>query len=289
MLSFGNIVVLSIGAVALLLWLALYVIGNKHAAMFEAITDKEYPLREVYFVGFAFLEKTHYQYRGKANRQLKKELEILYEPKFADYYLRVVRSQQVTIAATVFVLAFIVYGLVNSIAVLMIFIVFSGLAYYYFGTTTRKKIEKRSDAILSDFSEVISKLTLMVNAGMILKEAWAQIAETGDGVIYIEMRRTVDEMNNGVAEVDALYRFGTRCVESEVKKFVSTIIQGLQKGNAELSAMLIAQSDEVWNMKKQMIERQSAKSAAKLIIPMGIMFIGILIMVIVPIFTNLGV
>ena len=60
------------------------------------------------------------------------------------------------------------------------------------------------------------------------------------------------------------------------------------KGNDELVIMLQNQSSEVWNAKKQDVRRQGEKASSKLLIPMLFMFVGILIMVIVPIFSNLG-
>mgnify|MGYP003299996078 CR=1 FL=1 len=53
----------------------------------------------------------------------------------------------------------------------------------------------------------VSKLALLTNAGMILREAWQEVAQGGEGTIYKEMRLAVDEMNNGVADIDAIYNF----------------------------------------------------------------------------------
>ena len=135
----------------------------------------------------------------------------------------------------------------------------------------------------------MSKLALLTNAGLILKEAWEVIAFEGEGVIYSEMQRAVEEMKNGVSDVDAIYSFGTRCMLPEIKKFTSTILQGITKGNRELSMMLQEQSKEVWQMKKQLVRREGEKASSKLLIPICIMFVGVLIMILVPIFTNLGV
>lgn len=57
-------------------------------------------------------------------------------------------------------------------------------------------------------------------------------------------------MNNGMSEVEAFHSFGTRCVLADVKKAVSTMIQGMEKGNKELVKMLKEQSAESWNIKK---------------------------------------
>lgn len=95
-------------------------------------------------------------------------------------------------------------------------------------------------------------------------------------------------MNNGMSEVEAFHSFGTRCVLADVKKAVSTMIQGMEKGNKELVKMLKEQSAESWNIKKNITMREGEKASGKLLIPMMIMFIGILIMVLIPIFTNIG-
>ena len=124
---------------------------------------------------------------------------------------------------------------------------------------------------------------------MILREAWEVTANAGEGIFYEEMQTAVAEMKNGVSEMEAIRRFGIRCMMPEIKKFSATVIQGIQKGNSELSSMLQAQSAEVWNLRKQNVRRQGEKAASKLMIPIFMMFFGILIMVIIPIFSNIGV
>ena len=67
------------------------------------------------------------------------------------------------------------------------------------------------------------------------------------------------------------------------------MIQGMEKGNKELVKMLSEQSQESWNLKKNIAMRDGEKASSKLLIPMMIMFAGILIMVLIPIFANIGV
>lgn len=277
------------GAVSLLVWIFFYIKGLKYNSMFDVLVEKDYPFKEIYGMGYAVLEMIRYGYKSKGDRKMRQQLDVLYGDKYSEYYLRVIHSQQITIAMTVFVLSFAFYGLSSEIMGLVVGFLFTGLSYYYFGTVTKKKIMKRSDELLNDFSEVVSKLALLTNAGMILKEAWQEVAYAGEGTIYTEMKKSIEEMNNGVSEVDAIYNFGTRCIIPEVKKFTSTIIQGLTKGNKELTAMLQEQSKETWRLKKQLVRRAGEKAASKLLIPICVMFVGILIMILVPIFTNLGV
>lgn len=288
MLEIKDYIVFGIGAVLLGIWLVLFFTGLKYASLFDALTEKEFPLKEIYFVGYAALELVHYSYKSKHDRKLRKELSVLFGEKYAEYYLRVIHAQEITMSLTLAILGFALYGVADDIAVLVVLLIFAGLSYYYFGTLTEKRILKRSEEMLRDFSNVVSKLALLTNAGMILREAWTEIAFSGETTIYREMQTSVEEMNNGISEIDAIFRFGKRCIIPEIKKFSSTIVQGLVKGNNELALMLQAQSREVWMLKKQDIHRQGEKAASRLLIPVVIMFVGILIMVIVPIFTNLG-
>lgn len=288
MLGTVDWVIYGIGLVLLLVWIVLFFMGMKHSSFFDALDEKEYPFKEVFFVGYAVVNIIKYRFKSKSDIKLRKELGILYGEKYADYYLRVIMSQKITMGLTVACLIAPVYGIANDKIVAIVMAAFALVAYYYFGTTTSKKIETRSEEMLNDFSNVVSKLALLTNAGMIMREAWEEVAYTGDSTLYIEMQKAVDQMNNGMSEIDALYGFGTRCIIPEIKKFTSTIIQGMVKGNSELISMLQQQSSEVWMLKKQNVRRQGEKAASKLLIPIMIMFVGILVMIIVPIFGTMG-
>lgn len=284
-----DIVMMAAGAIFLVIWLGLYLNGLKHNAMFEVLDEGDYPLKEIYGLGYGVLELIRYDFKKKGDRKLRQQLDILYGEKYCEYYLRVIRAQQVTFLVTVFTLAFAMHGLTQEPAAVAIVMLFAFVAFYYYGTSAEKRIQERSDALLKDFSEVVSKLALLTNAGMIMREAWQEVAEGGEGVIYDEMRLVVVDMSNGVSEIDAFYNFGMRCVIPEIKKFTSTIIQGMTKGNSELVIMLQEQSKEVWQLKQTLVRREGEQAATKLLFPMMIMFVGILIMIVVPIFTNLGV
>lgn len=272
----------------IIIYFFFFVKGRKYSEMFAPLTEEEFRLKDIYFVGYAVMETIKYQYKSKNDRKLRKEVSVFYGDRYAEYYLRVIYAQKVTMAFTLLAFAVPVYGLTNSLSSFGVIVMFSGLAFYYYGTATAKKILLRSDEMLSDFSNVVSKLALLTNAGMIMREAWEEVAFTGESSIYKEMQKSVDEMSNGVSEIDALYNFGSRCIIPEIKKFTSTIIQGIMKGNSELTAMLQEQSKEVWSIKRQTIKRKGEKASSMLLLPMVIMFAGILIMVVVPIFANIG-
>lgn len=287
-LSIFDIVVMAVGIVLLAIWIILLVQSSKYNNLFDNLDKKDFPLSELYSMGYLVLEKANYEYKSKKDRILRKNLEVLYGEKYADYYLRVVHSQQITFAFLVFLLGFVLYGVSGEVTIIIAMTAFSPLIYYYFGSRINTLIQQRTDELLNDFSEVVSKLALLTNAGMILREAWEDVAYSEEGVIYDEMKTAVDEMRNGLSDIEAIRKFGSRCMIPEIKKFTSTIIQGLTKGNSELVLMLQKQSSEVWNLKRQIIKRKTAQADSKLMIPMMIMLIGVLVMIMIPIFANLG-
>ncbi len=279
---FFGLAILSFG-----FWLYLFFLGKKYQNLFDGLEEKEYPMKDLYGMGYAFLELIHYPYRFKWDRKLKNYLGIMYTDKYVEYYIRVIYSQTITIVYTAIVLA-IFYGTYLGETSQVFTIGFLGVALgVYFVTLPKIKIDKRSEELITDYAEVVTNLALLTNAGMILREAWTEVAYASNDEFYLEMQKVVDDLNNGIGETQAYTDFGIRCVIPETKKFASTIIQGIQKGNKELSMNLQEQSAEVWEQKKQLVKRKGEKAANRLIIPVFVMFIGIIIMVIVPIFANL--
>lgn len=287
-LSIMDLIILALGAVLVLLVLRLSMKGLADQAMFDGLNDEDYPFHEMYGMGYQVTKLLKLDYKNKRDRKLRKELCSLYEPKYADYYIRAVYSQRFTMTLIVAACACPLYCLSQSVLLFVLALAGAVGAYIYYGMATKELIEKKKEEFLSDFSNVVSKLALLVNAGMILTEAWERVAFSSDRPIYQEMQRSVAEIRNGTSASDAINQFGVRCMLPEIRKFTSTLIQGIAQGNAELSPMLRQQSSEVWELKKQLVRRQGELADSKLLLPMCLTFVGILIMIVVPIFANLG-
>lgn len=287
-LSTLSIVVMVIASVLTALFIIFLLAGSKYNNMIEPLNSKEFPLCELYGVGFAVLALFRYNYTSKGERKRRQQIALIYGEQHSEYYLRVNAAQRITLTFLLVVVGFVLYGLVNDYLIVGVFLMFAFTAYYYVATLPQTKVEKKSTQILSDFADVASKLALLVNAGMIMKEAWEKVAYTGESELYQEMQRVCVNMHNGMSEVDAYTEFGSRCTSPEIKKFTSTVVQGLVKGNRELVEMIKQQSREIWEAKRHRVKQQGEKAASKLLIPICIMFIGIIIMIIIPIFSNLG-
>ena len=176
----------------------------------------------------------------------------------------------------------------DKILLFFVGLVMCGAMYYYFSTLPASRIKQRSADILSEFPHAVSTIALLVNSGMTLREAWREVSLSDETELYVQMRKVNDDMDNGIAEIDALYNFAERCVSPEIKKFTSFIVQGLEKGSKDLAYALQNQTDEMWQLKKQNTLKQGELASSKLLIPLLVMFGGVLVMIIGPIMTNLG-
>ena len=271
----------------IVIFVSLYMGGKKYAPYIEPLDKDTYPLCKLYGVGFRIAEILKFNYGSKKERDRRKQLSLIYEDKHAEYYLHVNVAERFTLAYVVLLLGFLFYLVTKKIGILVVFLIITGVVYYYISTQPKEMLTKKTEGLLSDFAEVVSKLALLVNAGMILREAWEKIAFTGESDLYMEMREASFRINNGMSEPDSYAEFGARCMSPEIKKFVSTIIQGQTKGNRELVEMIKQQSSEVWTVQQHRVRQAGEKAASKLLIPIAIMFLGILIIIVVPIFANL--
>lgn len=114
-LSILDFVFIIFGAVALIIWMILFIKGNKYNSMFEVLSENEFRLKDIYGMGYAVLEMIGYNYKSKKDRKLRQELDVLYGEKYSEYYLRVIHSQQITIALLIFVISFALYGLTSEV------------------------------------------------------------------------------------------------------------------------------------------------------------------------------
>jgi tight adherence protein C len=173
-------------------------------------------------------------------------------------------------------------ALADSLVLLGVGVLLAFLAVYYVEEQINNKLSDRKEELLSDFPQVLSKLTLLINSGMVVRDAWNLVAKSGTSTIYREMQETTVEFQNGVTEIEAYSNFAARCGIKEIRKFASTMVQNLQKGNAELVFFLKDMTDEMWEEKKNLCKRKGEAANAKLIIPTGMIFLGILALIMLP-------
>jgi len=287
-----NIIFLVLSIFTGISFLVLLLISGEFEDYVTPLDKKEFMLTEIYCVGFKLLKIFDFQYKTQAANKLRENTAVLYSERYAEYYMRVLYAQKISITYLIFTVGCAISALADGtdkLVMLGLTGVVAFTIYYYFSQQPADKIKKRNERFMDEFPNAVSTIALLVNSGLILREAWREVSMSHDSELYMEMRKMNNDIDNGVSEIDALYAFGNRCVAPDIKKFTSFIVQGLEKGSKDLTSALRIQTNELWQMKKQNTLRRGELASSKLMIPLMVMFIGILIMVMGPIITNLGV
>jgi len=286
-----NIIFLSLTLLSGLSFVILLLTSGEFEGYIRPLNKKEFMLPEIYGVGFMIMKLFKFEFKSRGANQTRENVAILYGERYADYYMRVMYAQRISIIYLCAAVGCAICSLAEStdkLLLLAVVVVMCGALYYYFATLPATKVKERSVRFMDEFPNAVSTIALLVNSGMILREAWREVSMSAETELYMEMRRVNEDIDNGMAEMDALYSFGNRCVTPDIKKFTSMIVQGLEKGSRDLAIALRNQTDELWELKKQNTLKRGELASSKLMIPLMVMFVGILIMIMGPIMTNLG-
>ena len=283
-MDYFQLILLALATPFTLIWIYLAITGGKK---YQKYTDssfaKEFQMSELLCVGFSVMRILHISTKTRAAQAKIREVAEIKGKKYAEYYYYMLLGAKTTYTYTIVIVVMLLSAMSNNKGLLFIGLIVGGLLILYLDLALFDKLTARRQEILLDLPQVLSKLTLLVNSGMVLRDAWKRVSITGERVLYQEMQNTNLEMENGVAEIDAYRNFAERCNVKEIRKFTSLIIQNLNKGNEELAYFMKDLSDEMWEVKKSQVKQKGEKANTQLLLPMMLILIGILIMVMVPV------
>lgn len=150
-----------------------------------------------------------------------------------------------------------------------------------------KRKKKRQEELIQEYSAVVSKLTLLIGAGMSIRLAWERIVEENMrqqrvGAAEQEMRVTYYELKQGMAEGMAYRNFGRRIGLKPYRKLGNLLEQNLLKGNAGLIRLLEAEVVESFEIRRGRALMAGEEASSKLLIPMFLMLLMVLVICMVP-------
>lgn len=283
-MDYFQLILLALATPFTLIWIYLAITGwKKYQKYTDSSFAKEFQMSELLCVGFSVMRILHISTKTRAAQAKIREIAEIKGKKYAEYYYYMLLGAKTTYTYTIVIVVMLLSAMSNNKGLLFMGLIVGGLLILYLDLALFDKLTARRQEILLDLPQVLSKLTLLVNSGMVLRDAWKRVSITGERVLYQEMQNTNLEMENGVTEIDAYRNFAERCNVKEIRKFTSLIIQNLNKGNEELAYFMKDLSDEMWEVKKSQVKQKGEKANTQLLLPMMLILIGILIMVMVPV------
>lgn len=278
-----NIFFLVLGTIMAAVFVVMLFRGGKYDYMLEPLKSEDFPAKEIYSVGLAMQEIPVTRLRGKLGAALRENATLYYGKQYSEFYARIMWAQTLTFAVLCLAVMFLLAGMSSGDTMAfyaVVGLIAAAVFSYYFLTSTKEKIEKRKSACEEEFPNAISKLALLVNSGVILHTAWEMVAYGKTGMLYDLMQKACEDMKNGKSDIDAIYEFGTLCGSDNIKKFSTALIQSIERGGGELPIFLTNQSSELWAEKRQLLLQKGTKAASALLAPIGLMFAGIMLIVV---------
>ncbi len=278
-----NFIMLLLASITTVLFLVNLARGKQYGYMVESLDGGEYFLKELYVVGFSLNDGKIFKLRGKMERNLKKQAKLLWGDRYYEYYANLAWAQFLSLTLLVVSVGFSLSGFLKTeqLPILLILVLLFVAAFWNLSLSRMKeKVQQRREACETEFPNMVSKLALLINSGMVLREAWRVTAYGKEGTLYTLMKQACEDMENGESDIGAIYKFGVTSDSASIKKFTSAMIQGMQKGNSELADFMVSQTSELWAHKRQMALQQGEVAAGKLIIPLGITFAGIIMIIV---------
>ena len=156
-----------------------------------------------------------------------------------------------------------------------------------------KEAEKRDEEMLIDYPNIVSKLVLLLTAGMSLRKAFARIrTDYRDSLRhgapkragYEEIVRMSLEMEHGVSELVAYENMGKRCRVNVYRTFSTLLVQNLTKGGDEMAAILSREAQEAYEDRKKRARILGEEAGTKLLLPMLLMLAIVMAILMIPAF-----
>ena len=148
---------------------------------------------------------------------------------------------------------------------------------------------KRKKQLQNTFPEFITKLTLLLEAGLSIRNAmfymvkdYEKISHKGKIYLYEELSYVCIQIKNGMPEKEGYELLAKRCSLPCYKKIAGMLIQHLYKGGNYILEELKKESQKATEEQKRMIQKKGEEMGTKLLFPMLLMLGIVMVFIMVP-------
>ena len=187
-------------------------------------------------------------------------------------------------------LAVMVVGIILSVGIglllkdvtsyyIMIIIVGSMLSSLSPTLVLNAKIKKHQDAIRAQLPDTLDLLSVCMEAGLSFDASLLKVSERMEGPLIDELVTVFRQIQLGKSRNDALKTLSDSTDVSELKTFISAVIQANTLG-IPITNVLAAQSEQLRIAKREQIKEKAAKVPSKMTIPTVLLILPAIICVI---------
>ena len=165
-------------------------------------------------------------------------------------------------------------------------------------TSDPELVEKKKQEEKRKYPEILQKITLYLEAGLTVRAAVNKIAEdyeqtrkkgAKEQAAYEELLIAVREIRMGVSEGAAYEKFGKRTGVREYIRLSTFLTQNVKKGSTMLLQQLREEAKEAEEMRMRNARKLCEEASTKLLLPMIMLLLVVMILIMFPAFSNVGV
>ena len=157
----------------------------------------------------------------------------------------------------------------------------------YFGNLdTRRK--KRKELAERGYTEFVTKLSLMLAAGITARQAFGRLAEEyekskgPEHVLSEELKVTKQELDNGASERIVYEEFGRRIGVIAYRRMASLLTRNVSRGVQDMRNLLLQEAKEVMAQERAAIRQKGEQAGTKLLLPMTGLLLLVFAILLVP-------
>jgi len=268
----------------------LYVVKNeslkrRYSDELSPLDRKEYSYKNFLPLGMWLYDELNIPASGSYYVFLYQRIVMVYGTRYAGLFLKVHWAEKFLY----FFLGIVVSSFIGAVseqgaAFLPVIPVAGILLFFLADRNLDDRAKKRKLNFMIDFPAFISKLALLMNAGMHLRQALVKIYNDADKnkPLYDELGTVLEDLEAGISENQAWQEFSERCKVKEITSFSSMIVQNSRIGGNQMVNELKMMSHEAWEMRKHAAKQMGETASAKLVFPMMLMLLAILTIAISP-------
>lgn len=162
-----------------------------------------------------------------------------------------------------------------------------------------KEKEKWKKRMLLEYPEFVSKLSLLLGAGMTVLSAFRRMDQmyqkSSEGKkdkqhpAYVILHQMLVDIDNGKSQQRAYQSFGENCGLQPYRKLSSLILSCQQMGNRKLTERLNEEADRVFSERKHLARKLGEEAGTKMIFPMMLMMLLVMGIILIPAMFSLNI
>jgi tight adherence protein C len=262
--------------------------ANVHS---QETDDYDFIMPSLARIGFLFMTAVPFALSLDYETRIKNRLaELFGRRRLATFYEIHWAQRLVLVGTTAWLLGMVALMGEVEAAFCLFGISLLALVFYWADRELDRKLQRKKREILKDLPELLNTLTLLVNAGLPFSAALQKTVRDQDlrRPLYRELNTLLAEIQTGKPMNQAYEDLAQRCKMPEVTRFVSTVLQNLSRGSADLVHVLRTLSLEAWERRKDIARKQGEEASAKLVVPMVMVFVAVSIIVMAPAIITMG-